>query len=523
MGKRLFLSLVATAIVFLLVEGVLSLGWRTSWLELLRRKSVLDSGLEAALVQQDQDRFLAAARVPGVYRVHEDPRVGFVLKSETELEIHHATFRTNDLGLRVRPGPEPVEEGMRIAVLGDSVAFGWGLEANEVLAAQLESVLQQVQDPTVPPIRCWTVAVPGWSYRNSTSFLFDHLDRLDPDLVLFMTCGNDLDNTFGVYETGHRRVQPDPFARDPLLEYGVNYAYMLQLGKRIKQRSGEKFRKNAIGPLILDAGLSEESRWRLEDMTRTLIDVQRRLTAQGIEFLLVPFEQHSLHNLIRERLLAANVELPIIPLLESTVPEDTLENDPHPNAETVRAYALWIAQSLTERGLVPANTGTEFPAVPERLRSRRSQVRNPEEIRQWCDEYRASVEEQLMTEISDETGRGIMQFYGGINVDGSMGRRLRALLARNGNRLRVELAPYPGRPDLYPMSIEVEVNGGVLGKVVIPPGLADDARVVETFPLPDRTDEPIEVGLTPETWGVSQVRGKSTVVSCQFVSLATKE
>ena len=111
-------------------------------------------------------------------------------------------FATDELGMRARAGPPPAADAPRIVVLGDSVAFGFGLGDEDTLAAQLERLLGG-------RVACSTVAVPSWNCQNAWRFLLDHLDRLRPDVVLYFPVENDLEDGYGVTEAGQRRTAED--------------------------------------------------------------------------------------------------------------------------------------------------------------------------------------------------------------------------------------------------------------------------------------------------------------------------
>src|SRR5262249_23718084 len=132
-------------------------------------------------------------------------------------------FATDELGMRARPGPPPAEDALRIVVLGDSVAFGFGLDDGDTLASQLERLLAA---PLGGRAGCATVAVPSWNAQNAWRFLLDHLDRFRPDVVLYFPVENDLEDGYGVNEAGQRRTAEDPGSAEPLLHVRAARAFV---------------------------------------------------------------------------------------------------------------------------------------------------------------------------------------------------------------------------------------------------------------------------------------------------------
>ncbi len=101
----------------------------------------------------------------------------------------------NELGLR---GPErtaPATPGQtaerpRILLLGDSFAFGWGVEYEETFGARLEQTLRT----GAGPLEVWNTGVPGWSADDQLILLSQRGQELAPHLVLLAETENDPDD-----------------------------------------------------------------------------------------------------------------------------------------------------------------------------------------------------------------------------------------------------------------------------------------------------------------------------------------
>jgi hypothetical protein len=132
----------------------------------------------------------------------------------------------------------------------------------------------------------------------------------------------------------------------------------------------------------------------------------------------------------------------------------------------------------------------------ERLLSLQAARVSPADRRRLADEQRAASRKRLRSVIDWRTFEGLWQVYSAMNLDGSASTGLLAMLAPDGTDLELLLAPIPGRPDLYPLTVAVSVDDRRVGDVV----LAADAESSVRLPLPERPDDgrALEVLLRPE-------------------------
>jgi hypothetical protein len=130
------------------------------------------------------------AAASGMYALHDDPLVGYVLQPDADIRWGEALVSTDHLACA--GAPPPPDDALRLVVLGDSVAFGFGVDDEQALAARLEARLAELRGPDERPVACRTVAIPSWNHRAAAAFLLDHWDELRPDLVLYLPIGNDV-------------------------------------------------------------------------------------------------------------------------------------------------------------------------------------------------------------------------------------------------------------------------------------------------------------------------------------------
>ncbi|MCX5752953.1 MAG: SGNH/GDSL hydrolase family protein [Candidatus Krumholzibacteria bacterium] len=146
---------------------------------------VAEAGLRLFLPQQEAMRFFASSA-----------RYGFELKKSFHQTYRYPGFdfvmevRTNSLGLRDREyGVFELARGggTRVLLLGDSFAFGQGVNMADHYGTRLEGILRGAGlDATVIK-----GGAPGWGTLQETLYAKDHFELFRPDIVVITFCGND--------------------------------------------------------------------------------------------------------------------------------------------------------------------------------------------------------------------------------------------------------------------------------------------------------------------------------------------
>ncbi|MFT7462184.1 MAG: lysophospholipase L1-like esterase, partial [Pseudohongiellaceae bacterium] len=355
--------------------------------------------------------------------------------------------------------------------------------------------------------------------RQLLHFLIDHLQYLKPDIVVFMPVNNDLTDTFGVTEGGHRALMPDVAQPDPYLSVHdepligfITRALEAARAKGVALELGP----DAAGAKALTADLSAESQRRYDAAAESIALLQRVLQQVDARLLLAFHEEDAYGWTLRARLLAAHIDGPSVPLFSRIPRAYRLPDDSHPSPEGQSFMARWIADDLLRRGWVDGGAGQTQPPLPEELLSYRAVEPTPADVLEKANEASNVARDLLQSRIDLSTGQGIYQIYGGLNQDGSMGSALSAVLA-SGAALEVTLAPEPKVAQLYPLRVDVSLDGVVVGELLVP--ARGECRGV--FSRPEGADEtlPIECKLSPELWGVSLAFGRSQVTSCRVLSV----
>ncbi len=92
----------------------------------------------------------------------------------------------------------------RIILLGDSFAFGWGVELEDSLPKQLEGVFDALVDGDVEVLN---FGVPGVSISPEVNFLEDTGLKYNPDYVLIYFVSNDFENSQEAHAISERIIE----------------------------------------------------------------------------------------------------------------------------------------------------------------------------------------------------------------------------------------------------------------------------------------------------------------------------
>ena len=119
---------------------------------------------------------------PPIYESHPNPDVSYVLKPNMEERAFRSTVTTNSLGFRSKE----LEVGKPvIALLGDSIAFGYGVENDETLGANLSML--------IPSYTILNTGTPGYNIRQERALYQEKIKELDPDALILVFYWNDFD------------------------------------------------------------------------------------------------------------------------------------------------------------------------------------------------------------------------------------------------------------------------------------------------------------------------------------------
>jgi lysophospholipase L1-like esterase len=192
----------------------------------------------------------------------EDPRLRFELRPGSRVRAE-VEYRINQEGLR---GPETTvvkpAGTARVAVLGDSIAFGYWVAEEDGFPRQLESMLNEVQGAR-GHVEVLDFAVPGYNLDQEIETLRTKALRFSPDVVVVAFCLNDLEGIFS-YELGlvqdraERRRSFIGRLREALLSHSILMSWIeYRLSELEARRAFARARNPTSGPLY-DQAVSQQ-------------------------------------------------------------------------------------------------------------------------------------------------------------------------------------------------------------------------------------------------------------------------
>ncbi len=222
---------------------------------------------EVGLRWYDAYRMGGSRKASEVHRKSDDATLIYELVPGSETTRDDVRVRINSAGFRDDEFPgQGVSVGRRIVMLGDSVAWGWGVQMDAAFPQLLESQLHKManeQGETPPAV--YNLAVDGYSTEQELRLLELRGLELQPDLVIINYVLNDPDGAGGglaryygshirlldLVGRAHDRVQRILSGNSKLNEYHqrVHAAYEEQTGGRF-QRLGHISEENDVPILI---------------------------------------------------------------------------------------------------------------------------------------------------------------------------------------------------------------------------------------------------------------------------------
>lgn len=167
----------------------------TGWWWEARRPGISPELLSAGERESLARELLATS--PGVFRpALFNPLVGYTLKPGHEFAEWGSRFTSNELGFRAGPVTKPAGV-IRVVFVGDSWAFGLGVDEEQAFPRQLERLA-----PSPGTVEAWSLALPGYNAANQVAAIDSLFDTLAPDVVVLCPTNNDVDSGHQVLPNG---------------------------------------------------------------------------------------------------------------------------------------------------------------------------------------------------------------------------------------------------------------------------------------------------------------------------------
>jgi len=185
--KKLLLVAVSTLLTLGMCEGVLRVYFWSKGIGRQDVREVLIRSRSAKLPELN-----GGAGLFGLVEPSEYPDIVYQLKPHLRGVFRGATVSTNRFGMR---GPEITREKpdhtYRIAGIGDSFMFGWGVKQGHDYMAVLQKLLNAHAEPGWK-FQVLNFGVPGYNTVMEVSTFEHRVLDFDPDIAVIHFVGNDL-------------------------------------------------------------------------------------------------------------------------------------------------------------------------------------------------------------------------------------------------------------------------------------------------------------------------------------------
>lgn len=262
-------------------------------------------------------------------------RIIYELKPNITERFEHAMITTNSFGLR---SPEiqvkKPANTYRVAVLGDSYAFGWGVEQEQPFSRVMENELNQGQSSQ--RFEVLNFGVPGYATFQEVAQFLEKGTQFEPDAVVVYVISNDFHLPFFIRDLNGN--DPSSLVTSPTFH-----------NTTVDPKDAEKFAKRQELLKALDAN-------------RALVELGRYCSQNGIR-LFVVVHPDSAEQKTRQRLWALSnkqnrklmTSWKITDdyqdlLAKKLVPEESLKlpRDHHPGPGAHRLIGMILARRLRE-------------------------------------------------------------------------------------------------------------------------------------------------------------------------------
>lgn len=149
--------------------------------------------LRASMTKHD-DRDVSAdgsVSLRSIVTPNESDQIIYELKPNLSVKFQHAPVTTNSFGMRNRETTlEKPADTYRIALMGDSYTFGWGVEQSSTFAHVMEDKVNSLLGGK-KKVEILNFGVPGYATFQEVALFFEKALKFQPDAVMFYVIPND--------------------------------------------------------------------------------------------------------------------------------------------------------------------------------------------------------------------------------------------------------------------------------------------------------------------------------------------
>lgn len=287
----------------------------------------------------------------------DDAQLGFKHPQSVTYTLGSNEVKINAHGLRDEEiSYAKAADEKRILVLGDSVAFGWGVSQGETFSDRMEFLLREQAGERWQVINA---GVNGYNTEQEAAFLRIEGMRYSPDYVLLIYVSNDVDPVFDPNETTWRRYPSWP----PSLPEAINrlrqLSYLFQL-TQLFVRMEKMDLARAAATIDTDTATTRDIRsmtthpnWQASKAA--LLDIARQCEEAGIPFLVGLYSSldGGVDPVLVAELQAEGVDAIHLQPAWRDVPENLAHVsriDSHPSVLVHEKLAGYLVDVLRQRG-----------------------------------------------------------------------------------------------------------------------------------------------------------------------------
>jgi hypothetical protein len=305
-----------------------------------------------------------------IYMVSAAPGVGYTMRPGFRGFAFGAPLAINAFGFRgAEWSPRKPPGKKRLALVGDSHAFGYGLRYEDALGAQLQRRLGAEWEVLV-------FAAPGWNAAQERAVVREYVWRFEPDVLVLLATNNDAEPPFFADEAGYLHAVHDPreltAANRVVDEYRRRVAppswlarhSRLYLALQMALERRKQARASASAPPVgrlLDTPDLPPPRSLVATLEQPIVESIADARARGVPFALLTIATtHDYRGVFLE--LKAREHVPLLELLGALRDAHNAAElnaryalgwDPHYNADANRQWADATIAFLREAAVVP--------------------------------------------------------------------------------------------------------------------------------------------------------------------------